>query len=331
MQLDDLVKDHGDNADAPQDQPAKAVFLVATYGEGEPTDNSAEFVTELKDRTGADLLPSAEEEKKDDAAMSTPSDQSLQKLDYAVFALGNRQYEHFNAMGKFFDAALERCGATRMAATGYGDDDDDIEGDFETWREQVFWAQLKDRYLQNTNLPVSSGEESKMEMPTTSFQVNYLEDKNAKPDMNPKHMHNASRPYFTSYDCPVSVNRELRSKDDNGSTVHVEVDISKADGLSYHTADNFAVLPVNEDTIVESVATSLGYDLDAVFSVEAAPGQEWQGAPFPNPCSVRECLTRLLAADPADQNDRLRNKASTFTTTLTLTTAATRTLKVNDK
>ena len=58
---------------------ATAVFLVATYGEGEPTDNGRDF---------HDWLVSEENEA------------ALSDLTFAVFALGNTQYEHFNSFGK---------------------------------------------------------------------------------------------------------------------------------------------------------------------------------------------------------------------------------------
>ena len=59
-----------------------AVFLVATYGEGEPTDNAANFAAWLKNK-----------DKEID-------DNYLAPLKFAVFGLGNRQYEHYNAQGK---------------------------------------------------------------------------------------------------------------------------------------------------------------------------------------------------------------------------------------
>ena len=67
------------------------IFLVATYGEGEPTDNAQEFYNWL----------SAESERMDDECSS---------LQFAVFGLGNSQYEFFNAMGKQFDKYLEQYG-----------------------------------------------------------------------------------------------------------------------------------------------------------------------------------------------------------------------------
>lgn len=40
-----------------------------------------------------------------------------------VFALGNKTYEHYNAMGKYVDKRLEDLGAKRIFDLGLGDDD----------------------------------------------------------------------------------------------------------------------------------------------------------------------------------------------------------------
>lgn len=40
-----------------------------------------------------------------------------------VFGLGNKTYEHFNAMGKYVDKRLEELGAQRIFELGLGDDD----------------------------------------------------------------------------------------------------------------------------------------------------------------------------------------------------------------
>ena len=44
----------------------------------------------------------------------------LTGLNYAVFGLGNKTYEHFNAMGKYVDKRLEELGATRIYDLGLG-------------------------------------------------------------------------------------------------------------------------------------------------------------------------------------------------------------------
>ena len=40
-----------------------------------------------------------------------------------MFALGNKTYEHYNAMGRFVDKRLEEMGGKRIFEKGVGDDD----------------------------------------------------------------------------------------------------------------------------------------------------------------------------------------------------------------
>ena len=44
-------------------------------------------------------------------------------LSYAVFALGNKTYEHYNDMGRYVDQRLADLGAHRVYQRGEGDDD----------------------------------------------------------------------------------------------------------------------------------------------------------------------------------------------------------------
>ena len=76
------------------------IFLVATYGEGEPTDNAQEFYNWL----------SAESERAGDECAN---------LQFAVFGLGNSQYEFFNAMGKQFDKYLAQYGMYHVSCNLY--------------------------------------------------------------------------------------------------------------------------------------------------------------------------------------------------------------------
>jgi NADPH-ferrihemoprotein reductase len=57
----------------------KCIFLAATHGEGEPTDNSKEFIKTLETKVAnSERLP----------------------LFYSVFGLGNISYKYYNANAK---------------------------------------------------------------------------------------------------------------------------------------------------------------------------------------------------------------------------------------
>lgn len=61
----------------------------------------------------------------------------LQGVTYGVFGLGNKQYEHFAAVGKRMHKALGALGATALCSRGDGDDDDDIDADFDAWQARL--------------------------------------------------------------------------------------------------------------------------------------------------------------------------------------------------
>ena len=50
-------------------------------------------------------------------------DQSFENINYAVFGLGNKTYENYNTMGKYFDKRLSQLGGSRLLDLGLGDDD----------------------------------------------------------------------------------------------------------------------------------------------------------------------------------------------------------------
>lgn len=301
VDLEDIELEDFLSEERRDDATSKALFLCSTYGEGEPTDNSATIVMDMKQRAPGD----DEQEEKKETEGSVPC---LGGLDYLVFGLGNTQYEHYNAMGKFFDNSLEKLGGRRVAPIGLGDDDNDLEEDFEKWKDNVLWPTLKKMYIKEGTVMTAPKKDA---TPETPYVVEFVDTPAGKRGgLSHNEIHNSSRHYFTSVDCNVTVNRELRSKEDAGSTVHVEIDVSNAKDFSYQTADNLGVLPVNNDEVVEAVASALDYDLDAMFTVKAAPNHEWHGAPFPLPISVRECLARYCDLTSAPRRSDLKLLAS---------------------
>ncbi|KAG5458892.1 MAG: flavoprotein-like protein [Olpidium bornovanus] len=124
--------DHYDMSFLDQIPPDKiAFFVMATYGEGEPTDNAAAFW---------EFLVNTEEPK-----FSRHGDQGedaegnpLKNLHYVVYGLGNSTYEHYNAVGKKVAARLSELGATRVSLDGFGNDDGNLEDEFMQWKENMW-------------------------------------------------------------------------------------------------------------------------------------------------------------------------------------------------
>lgn len=98
------------------------IFVMATYGEGDPTDNAIPFSEWL-----------------------TNDSPNLEGIKYAVFALGNTTYEHYQAFGRLVDRKVAELGGIRVHPIGEGDDDGNIEDDFVAWRE-TFWDAVCEKY-----------------------------------------------------------------------------------------------------------------------------------------------------------------------------------------
>lgn len=104
------------------------IICVATHYEGDPCDNTAEFYKWIKE------LKRNNENK------------SLNDLNYVVFGLGDTAYEHFNAMGKYFDKVFEELGGTRLAVAGVGNSQNlTTEDEFEEWKKGL-WHRISVHY-----------------------------------------------------------------------------------------------------------------------------------------------------------------------------------------
>lgn len=293
-------------------QPQVAIYLMATYGEGEPTDNSTDFVDFLKERHHDLVDP-----------------QVFQNVQFTVFGLGNRQYEQYNAMGRLVHKKLGQFGASCIFEYGEGDDDGSLEEDFESWREQM-WAQLKSTLVPATSsceIVDSSAPHHQIAF-TCDFDFDFDSRRHSAVGEEPSSssskklkslsesaIQHSTRHFFPQHyaEVPIVVHRELRQKpdDDHGhSTLHLELDISSHSTLTYATADNLAICPENDPDLVTRLATSQHYVLSSVFVlVPTTAATESVKFPFPSPCSVLDVLTRYLDLNHAPRRSTCRSLA----------------------
>ncbi|KAH8283641.1 hypothetical protein KR018_010329 [Drosophila ironensis] len=243
-----------------------AVFCLATYGEGDPTDNAMEFHEWI-----------------------TNGDVDLTGLNYAVFGLGNKTYEHYNKVAIYVDKRLEELGANRVFELGLGDDDANIEDDFITWKDR-FWPAVCDHF------GIEGGGEEVL-----IRQYRLLEQPEVQPDriytgeIARLHSVQNQRPPFDAKNpflAPIKVNRELH-KGGGRSCMHIELSIDGSK-MRYDAGDHVAMYPINDKSLVEKLGQLCNADLDTVFSLINTDTDSSKKHPFPCPTTYRTALTHYL-------------------------------------
>lgn len=244
------------------------IFLMATYGEGEPTDNAAEFYKWLKNvHAGKD---------------ETYDKSYFENYRFCVFGLGNTQYEHYNKMGKMVDKWIGEMDGARVYELGLGDDDGTLESDFYAWKEKL-WESIG-----NGASIVKSDKDEEI--------THYYELRAPKSGetININSAASSTKYFFNSPLIKIIEKRELRNNANNpdaGSTLHVEFDIGSSN-LQWQTADNFAILSENNKDIVEALAKKMNWDLNEVVIMD--PVDDDFKYPFPTPASIGDILRKYI-------------------------------------
>ncbi|CAI5759352.1 unnamed protein product [Candida verbasci] len=247
------------------------IFILATYGEGEPTDNALEFFEWLDNEAD-----------------------TLSTLKFTVFGLGNSTYEFFNAVGRKVDQKLEEKGAERFAEYGEGDDGKgSLDEDYLAWKDNLF-----DSLRNNLNF------EEKELVYEPSVKVIERDDlsiddvKVSLGEPNKKYLTNThdftkgpfdhSHPYLAK----ISKTKELfKSKERN--CVHVEFDISDSN-LKYTTGDHLAIWPSNSNENIDTFLKcfNLTDKRDVIFDLKALDST--YQIPFPTPITYEACIRHHL-------------------------------------
>lgn len=244
-----------------------AVFCLATYGEGDPTDNAMEFYEWLQN-----------------------GEADLTGLNYCVFGLGNKTYEHYNEVGMYVDRRMEELGATRVYQLGLGDDDANIEDDFITWKDGL-WPTVCEYF----GIEASGEDVSVRQYRVTEHDKENLPDRIYTGEIarifsyiNQKPPYDMKNPFLA----PVRVNRELH-KGGGRSCMHIEFDL-EGSKMRYDSGDHVAVWPRNRPELVNRIGELLEVDLDTIFTLTNTDEESSKRHPFPCPTSYRTALTFYL-------------------------------------
>ncbi|KAH6718218.1 hypothetical protein BKA61DRAFT_545277 [Leptodontidium sp. MPI-SDFR-AT-0119] len=206
-----------------------AVFIVSTYGEGDPSDNATQFLSWIE---------------------STKTTQ-LAKLRYAAFGLGNSKYKFYNRVVDVVVDALDKFGATALMPTGKADDaNGTTDEDFMEWKQGLF-------ALMKGNI----GYEERPEKYEPLYRV--VEDTSL--DIIDLHIGEPIQPrgkknvaaVSSIQALPVKSAKKLLSTIDR-NCLHLELDTSEFPELKYKTGDHLAVWPSNPTGELERLVRVLG-------------------------------------------------------------------------
>lgn len=249
--------------------PVLAVFCVATYGEGDPTDNAQALYDWLQEGNG-----------------------DVKGLRYAVFGLGNSTYEHFNAMGKVVDKKLSDMNGKRVHPLGLGDDDINIEDDFIQWKEG-FWSSVCEEF----GLEYLGDDFSMRQYEATELKEGeYNPERVFRGEVARLNSYKTQRPPFdmkNPYMAPVNVNRNLQSEDSDRYCMHIELGLGES-RIRYEAGDHVAIYPTNDERLVNRIGELLNIDLDTVFTMKALEEDAIKKSPFPVPTTYRAALSHYV-------------------------------------
>ncbi|KAK2459652.1 hypothetical protein APHAL10511_008297 [Amanita phalloides] len=250
-----------------------AFFVMATYGEGEPTDNAVQLLQNIQD----------------DSFEFSKGEHALPGLKYVIFALGNRTYEHYNLIGRSMDSVLSKLGAIRIGERGEGDDDKSMEEDYLEWKDGMWEA-----FAATMGVEEGQGGDSAdfvvSELESHPPEKVYLGEYSARALTKTKGIHDAKNPF----PAPISVARELLQSTKSRNCVHIEFN-TEASGITYQHGDHVGVWPTNPDLEVTRLLCALGLygKKDTVISIESLD-PALAKVPFPVPTTYITVLRHYI-------------------------------------
>lgn len=205
-----------------------AIFLLSTYGEGDPSDNATGLWDWLR---CPDIGPRA-----------------LVNLKYLAFGLGNSSYVFYNRVVDVVVEKLNAAGALSLADTGRADDAKcETEEHFLSWKNATISLLSKHYGISIMN---RLAEPSLSVVQDSSLDVQDLHL--GEP------LQQGQRTGCSDIAAlPIRAHRELFRQTANRNCLHMEIDLSKHPKIAYKTGDHLGIYAANPDAEVEAILDAL--------------------------------------------------------------------------
>ncbi|KAI8051573.1 NADPH-dependent cytochrome P450 oxidoreductase [Syncephalis plumigaleata] len=282
-----------------------AIFVVATYGEGEPTDNATEFWNFLIVDSEGDVPTFSRQ---------LHGRSTLHNLRYVMFGLGNRTYEHFNAVARRLDQRFTSLGARRIGERGEGDDDGNLEEDFISWKSGAWQAIAEVMHVSEQSESAHEPEYILTELNEGEYDPNnvYHGELTERRLAGAGTVYDIKRPYMAS----LQVTRQLFATEAQRYCVHAEVDL-RGSNISYTAGDHLAIWPVNSEDEVLRIANACGISkdkLDTVVRVVSSDETAAKKYPFPQPTTYRDIFRHYIDINSCPSREFVALLAAQFVT-----------------
>lgn len=290
--LDGLAADLSDyDPESIANVPASkfAIFIMSTYGEGDPSDNATSFLSWL----------------------DTNKMVQFPKLRYAAFGLGNKNYKFYNRTIDVVVEALDRLGANTLMPVGKSDDSNGgTDEDFTEWKQLLFKLFREKMEFQERL------EQYKPTMCVVEDSSLDLIDLNIGEPIEAQTSKKGAVAVSPIQALPIKVAKKLLNTTDR-NCLHLELDTNEFPELKYKTGDHLAVWPSNPTSEVQRLVNSLGLQtqtrnpllitsLDRAVHVKVPSPTTWEAlfryyleicAPVP-----REIILGLAQFAPSDSS-----------------------------
>eukprot|EP00357_Protocruzia_adherens_P032769 CAMPEP_0115006120 /NCGR_PEP_ID=MMETSP0216-20121206/20294_1 /TAXON_ID=223996 /ORGANISM="Protocruzia adherens, Strain Boccale" /LENGTH=610 /DNA_ID=CAMNT_0002372609 /DNA_START=43 /DNA_END=1875 /DNA_ORIENTATION=+ len=250
------------------------IFVVSTAGQGEPPDNMrASWQFLLRKDLAAD---------------------SLKKVKFSVFGLGDSVYDKFNAMARKLNQRLRQLGASEFHQRGLADYRDDFgyESEFHPWLNAL-WESLAGIFpdrLAKDPLDVSA-------LLPPHYKVKVLDQKSS--EVGVCHLPELPRPAGAKREvvlAPMVSNRRTTPDDHFRHVRHVEFDFSGTH-LTYEPGDVAIMQPFNDREVARNFIELMGWNTDWELEITLNPdypGVDNIANPFPKSIGIVELFVSWL-------------------------------------